>query len=60
MLFRSLDYLRTMYNRGALRDRPTSDDVTVEQGNSLDSIVITIAIRIADSVEKVYMTISVS
>ena len=55
-----LDYLRTMYNRGALRDRPTSDDVTVEQGNSLDSIVITIAIRIADSVEKVYMTISVS
>ena len=55
-----LDYLRTMYNRGALRDRPTGDDVTVEQGSSLDSIVITIAIRIADSVEKVYMTISVS
>ena len=55
-----LDYLRTMYNRGALRDRPTGDDVTVEQGSSLDSIVITIAIRIADSVEKVYVTISVS
>lgn len=55
-----LDYLRTMYSRGALRDRPTGDDVTVEQGSSLDSIVITIAIRIADSVEKVYITISVS
>ena len=55
-----LDYLRTMYSRGALRDRPTGDDVMVEQGSSLDSIVITIAIRIADSVEKVYVTISVS
>lgn len=55
-----LDYLRTMYNRGALRERPTSDDVTVEPGSSLDSIIITIAIRIADSVEKVYVTVSVS
>ena len=55
-----LDYLRTMYNRGALRERPTTEDVTVAQGSSLDSIVIEIAIRIADSVEKVYMTISVS
>lgn len=55
-----LDYLLTMFSRGALRERPSGDDVTVEQGNSLDSILITIAIRIADSVEKVYITISVS
>ena len=55
-----LDYLRTMYNRGALRERPTSDDVTVEPGSNLDSIIITIGIRIADSVEKVYVTVSVS
>lgn len=55
-----LDYLLTMYNKGALRERPTGDDVTVEQGDSLDSILITIAIRIADAVEKVYITVSVS
>lgn len=55
-----LDYLLTMYSHGALRERPSGDDVTVEQGSSIDSIVITIALSIADSVEKVYMTISVS
>ena len=55
-----LDYLLTMYSRGALRERPSGDDVTVEQGSSIDSIVITVALSIADSVEKVYMTISVS
>jgi len=55
-----LDYLLTMYSRGALRERPASDDVTVEQGDRSDSIVVTIAIRIGDAVEKVYVTISVS
>lgn len=55
-----LDYLLTMYSRGALRERPSGDDVTVEQGSSIDAIVITVALSIADSVEKVYMTVSVS
>ena len=61
-LFKSviLDYLLTMYNKGALRTRPTGGDVTVEQGDSADSIVITIAIQIGDAVEKVYLTITVS
>ena len=55
-----LGRLKTMYDRGALRIRPTGDDVTVEQGDSADSIVITLAIAIGDSVEKVYITITVS
>lgn len=61
-LFKSviMDYLLTMYGKGALRVRPTGDDVTVEQGGSADSIVIGIAIQIGDAVEKVYLTITVS
>lgn len=61
-LFKSvvLEYLLTMYGKGALRVRPTGDDVTVEQGETLDSIVVTVALAIGDSVEKIYMTITVS
>lgn len=61
-LFKSviLDYLLTMYGKGGLRTRPTADDVTVEQGDSPDSIVVTVAIQIGDAVEKVYLTITVS
>lgn len=55
-----LDRLLTMYNKEALRERPTGDDVTVEQGSSPDSVVITVAIAIGDMVEKVYLTIMVS
>lgn len=55
-----LGRLKIMYDRGALRVRPTGDDVTVEQGDSADSIVITVAIAIGDAVEKVYLTITVS
>lgn len=55
-----LSRLKTMYDRGALADRPTGDDITVERGEESDSIVITIALRIGDAVEKVYLTIFVS
>lgn len=55
-----LELLLAMYNREALRERPTGDDVTVEQGERPDSIVITVALAIGDMVEKVYMTITVS
>lgn len=61
-LFQSaiLGRLRTMYERGALSERPVSDDVTVERGDSSDSIVITVALKIGDAVEKIYLTITVS
>ena len=55
-----LELLLAMYSKEALRERPTGDDVTVEQGDSTDSIVITLAIAIGDMVEKVYLTITVS
>jgi hypothetical protein len=35
------------------------EDVTVVQGNTLDSVLVNIAIQPVDSVEKVYCTITV-
>lgn len=55
-----LGRLKTMYERGALSERPSGEDVTVERGESPDSIVITVALKIGDAVEKVYLTITVS
>ena len=55
-----LGRLKAMYERGALSERPVSEDVTVERGESPDSIVIAVALKIGDAVEKVYLTITVS
>ena len=52
-------YLKEMQANNGIRDFDASD-VTVEQGNTLDSVVVTIAIMPVDSVEKVYTTITVS
>ena len=49
-----------MYSKGALRERPTGEDVEVLMGNSIDAIVINLALALADAVEKIYMTITVS
>lgn len=38
----------------------TADDVSVEQGNSVDSVIINVAITPIDSVEKVYVSVTVS
>lgn len=38
----------------------TADDVSVEQGQSVDSVVINVGINPTDSVEKVYVTVTVS
>lgn len=55
-----LSILKAMFDKEALKERPTGDDVTVEPGDDSDSIVITVAAAIADNVEKVYLTIVVS
>ena len=55
-----MSYLLAMYGSGALRQRPVKDDVTVSMGDSSDSIVIEIALYLADSVETIYITVSVT
>lgn len=61
-LFQSaiLSYLLTMYSKGALRQRPAGEDVEVLQGDAIDSIVINLALYLADAVEKIYMTVTVN
>ena len=38
----------------------SSDDVEVLPGNDIDSIIVNLAIQAVDSVEKIYMTVTVS
>lgn len=38
----------------------TAEDVTVEAGNAIDAVVVDVAIQPTDSIEKVYMTVTVS
>lgn len=55
-----LSYLLTMYSKGALRQRPVGEDVEVLPGDAVDSIVVNLALYLADAVEKIYMTVTVS
>ena len=52
-------YLNEMMANNGIRDF-TSEDVTVEPGNSVDSVLINVAIRPVDSIEKIYMSVTVS
>ena len=55
-----LSYLLAMYSKGALRQRPVGEDVEVLQGDAIDSIAVNLALYLADAVEKIYMTVTVS
>ena len=52
-------YLNEMMANNGIRDF-TAEDVTVEAGNSVDSVLINVAIRPVDSIEKIYMSVAVS
>ena len=52
-------YLNEMMANNGIRDF-TAEDVTVEAGNSVDSVLINVAIRHVDSIEKIYMSVTVS
>lgn len=59
-LFKSsiIDYLSTLQNKGAIQDFDSAN-VFVEQGNDIDSVVASIAIKPVDSMEFLYMTVNV-
>lgn len=52
-------YLNEMQANNGIQNF-TAEDVTVSAGNSIDSVVIDVAIQPTDSVEKVYLTVTVS
>ena len=37
-----------------------AEDITVQQGNDIDSVIINLAVSVVDSIEKVYMQVTVS
>jgi len=55
-----ISYLLAMYGAGALRQRPGKDDVIIQMGDAGDSVVIELALYLADSVETIYMTVTVA
>lgn len=52
-------YLNEMQANNGIQNF-TAEDVTVSAGNSIDSVVIDVAIQPTDSVEKVYLSVTVS
>ena len=52
-------YLNEMQANNGIQNF-AAEDVTVAAGNAIDSVVIDVAIQPMDSVEKIYMTVTVS
>lgn len=52
-------YLNEMQANNGIQNF-TAEDVAVSAGNSIDSVVIDVAIQPVDSIEKIYMTVTVS
>lgn len=52
-------YLNEMQANNGIQNF-TAEDVTVSAGNSVDSVVIDVELQPVDSVEKIYMTVTVS
>ena len=61
MQFRTaiVGYMTTLQNARAIQNF-TAEDVEVLPGDDVDSIVVNVAIQAVDSVEKIYMTVTVS
>lgn len=53
-----VSYMTELQNMGAIRDFKT-DDITIRQGNDIDSVVVELAIWPVDAMEKLYLTVSV-
>ena len=53
-------YLLTIQNNEGIQNFDPENDIEVLPGNDIDSIVINLSIQAVDSVEKIYMTITVS
>lgn len=54
-----VNYLLTLQGEQAIQNFD-AEDITVEQGNDIDSIVVTLALQVVDSVEKIYINVTVS
>lgn len=54
-----INFIETLQGIGAVKEFGGPDDVEVLQGTSIDAVVVNLAIRPVDSMEKLYMTVTV-
>lgn len=54
-----VQYLNEMQANGGIQDF-SAEDVTVNPGDTLESVLINVVVHPVDSIEKVYMSITVS
>lgn len=54
-----VNYLLTLQGEQAIQNFD-AEDITVTQGNDIDSVVVNLAIQVVDSIEKVYIVVTVS
>lgn len=52
-------YLNEMQANGGIQNF-VADDVTVQQGNSVDSVLVGVWLQPVDAIEKIYMDVAVS
>lgn len=55
-----ISYLDTMQNMEAIQNFDAANDISVEQGDDIDSVVVDLAMQPVDSMEKLYMTVFVN
>lgn len=52
-------YLRKLQDASAIQNFDSETDISVAQGEAIDSVVVTLAVQPVDSMEKLYCTVSV-
>lgn len=55
----NVSYLLSLQSLGAIQNFDSQTDISVVQGNDVDSVVIELRIQPVDSIEKIYMTVEV-
>ena len=60
-LFKSaiISYMDSLQNRSAIQNFDSTTDISVEMGNDIESVLVNVAVQPVDSVEKLYMTVTV-
>ncbi len=54
-----INYMTTLQGLGAVQNFNSQTDIVIVQGNDSDAVVVNLAIQPVDSIEKIYMTVTV-
>ena len=55
----AIAYFKLLESLSAVRDFDPETDITVDYGDTSDSVVVTVFVRPVDAVEKIYITVTV-